>query len=348
LLLHTCLAATPEGVVLGVIDQQMWTRPLKDLGKRHQRRQKATCEKESQRWLRGLQATEAALAAHPQVVVIGDRESDFYDLFAAPRANNIHLLVRVCREGRCVEHEQKYLHQAVQAEPVRGTLSIEVPRKGNRAVRQAQLSVRWLTLSIRPPALRSAILPSVSLQFVLVEEIAAPAGEAPIRWLLATTLPVDDLDAAVRCVSYYVRRWLIERFHYTLKSGCLVEDRQFESIDNIRRAVACFSIVAWRLLWLLTEGRQHPERPCTVVLSKPEWESLEAVAEQRYRRPRRGQPPTLGEAVQLIAKLGGHLGRKCDGPPGVATLWRGLTCLSHIATGWLLPRPHHTNHEDCG
>ena len=30
------------------------------------------------------------------------------------------------------------------------------------------------------------------------------------------------------------------------------------------------------------------------------------------------------EAVRLVGKLGGHLGRKRDGPPGTQTLWRGL------------------------
>jgi hypothetical protein len=338
-LLHTCLAATPEGVVLGVIDQQMWVRPLEKLGKRHARRQKRTDEKESQRWLDGLQATQTVLAKHPQVVVIADSETDIYDLFAAPRAERVHLLVRVSREQRRVEHVEKYVRQAVEAAAVRGMLSVEVPRKGQRKPRTAQLSVRWLSLSIRAPKSRPAGLPSLDLQFVLIEEVSPPPGEQAVRWLLATTLPVEDLAGAMTCVNYYVRRWLIERFHYTLKSGCLVEERRFEVFDNVCRAVACFSIVAWRLLWLLTEARQHPQQPCTAILCTPEWEALEAVAEQRYRRPRRGTPPTLGEAIQLIGKLGGHLGRKRDGPPGIKTLWRGLTHLSHITTGWLLPRP---------
>lgn len=338
-LLHTCLALTPEGVVLGVLDQQMWVRPLEALGKRHQRREKPTCEKESQRWLNGLQATAAALAQHPQVVVVGDRESDVYDLFAAPRSANLHLLVRVSREQRRVEHAKKYLCRALEAEPVRGVLSVEVPRKGDRPPRAAQLGVRWLTLSIRAPIARSAGLPSIPLQFVLVEEICPPREETPVRWLLATTLPVNDLSQAARCVTYYVRRWLIERFHYTLKSGCLVEQHRFEVLDRILRAVACFSIVAWRLLWLLSEARCHPQQPCTIVLSTPEWEALEAIAEKRYGRPRRGEPPPLGEAIQLIGRLGGHLGRKRDGPPGIKTLWRGLARLSDIATGWLLSRP---------
>lgn len=338
-LLHTCLATTPEGIVLGVIDQQMWVRPLEQLGKRHTRRKRSTDQKESQRWLDGLRTTQTALADHPQVVAIADSEADIYDLFAEPRPANVQLLVRVSREQRCVEHEAKHLAEAVRAAAVGGVLSVEVPRHGQRQARQARLSVRWTTLSIHPPNSRPRGLPSLPLQFVLIVEEDPPRGEKALRWLLATTLPVGDLNQATTCVSYYVRRWLIERFHYTLKSGCLVEQRRFEIFDNICRAVACFSIAAWRLLWLMTEARQHPDQPCTIVLSQPEWEALEAIAQQRYRRPRRGTPPTLGEAIQLIGKLGGHLGRKRDGPPGVKTLWRGLTYLSALTTGWLLPRP---------
>ena len=338
-LLHTCLATTPQGVVLGVIDQQMWARPVEELGKRHTRRQRSTAEKESQRLLTGLQATQAALAQHPQMVSLADSEADIYDLFAMPRCENVQLLVRVSRDQRRVEHGEKYLRQALEATAVRGMLSVEVPRHGQRQPRQAQLSVRWATLTIRPPRWRSASLPPIRLQFVLIQEVEPPAGEPAIRWLLATTLPVEDLAQATTCVSYYTRRWLIERFHYTLKSGCLVEQRRFEAFENVCRAVACLSIVAWRLLWLMTEARQHPDQPCTVVLSQPEWEALEAITHQRYHRPPGGVPPTLGEAVQLIGKLGGHLGRKGDGPPGIKTLWRGLTHLSDITTGWLLPRP---------
>ncbi|HUI87078.1 MAG TPA: IS4 family transposase, partial [Anaerolineales bacterium] len=40
-----------------------------------------------------------------------------------------------------------------------------------------------------------------------------------------------------------------------------------------------------------------------------------------------------------IAKLGGFLARKGDGPPGVQTIWRGLNRLSDIAATWRLLHP---------
>jgi len=44
--------------------------------------------------------------------------------------------------------------------------------------------------------------------------------------------------------------------------------------------------------------------------------------------------PSLKDAVLWIAKLGGFLGRKGDGEPGVKTIWRGLRKLGNIWETW--------------
>ncbi len=44
------------------------------------------------------------------------------------------------------------------------------------------------------------------------------------------------------------------------------------------------------------------------------------------------QPPSLAEAVRWIGKLGGHLGRKSDGPPGLKTVWLGYQRILDAAT----------------
>jgi len=48
--------------------------------------------------------------------------------------------------------------------------------------------------------------------------------------------------------------------------------------------------------------------------------------------------PTIEEAVRLIAKRGGYLGRKNDGPPGTLVLWREWKRLVDLAEGWELAR----------
>jgi hypothetical protein len=353
LLLHTCLAVTPAGLVLGVLDQQIWARPKSALGQSQQRSKLPTAAKESQRWLTGLAACGAALADHPQVVVVGDRESDFYDFFAAPRPAHVELLVRVAHESRKVEQLGTTIREALAAAPVRGELLVNVPRSGSRQARQARLTVRFLSLACPPPhpRCRNPQLPRVPLQWLLVEESGVVTSGKPIRWLLATTLPVATVEQAVRCVEYYTRRWTIERFHFTLKSGCQVEKRCLESRENSERMIATMSIVAWRVMWLVSASREHPEEPCTLILCEPEWQALHAVTHRKKPRPLPAQPPTLREAVRMIAALGGFLGRKGDGEPGLKSVWQGLARLSDITTGWLMNHPPpnaSASNESCG
>jgi hypothetical protein len=46
--------------------------------------------------------------------------------------------------------------------------------------------------------------------------------------------------------------------------------------------------------------------------------------------------------VRWIAQLGGFLGRKGDGEPGVKTIWQGLRRLHDIAQTWMLVSPTST------
>ena len=45
------------------------------------------------------------------------------------------------------------------------------------------------------------------------------------------------------------------------------------------------------------------------------------------------RPPTVLQAVRMIGRMGGHLGRKCDGAPGVRSLWKGWRDLELLVQG---------------
>jgi hypothetical protein len=51
-LMHSVLTASTEGVPLGVLSAEMWTRAHEDFGKAAERKKKAFADKESSRWLR--------------------------------------------------------------------------------------------------------------------------------------------------------------------------------------------------------------------------------------------------------------------------------------------------------
>ena len=338
LLAHSVLCVTPEGSPLGLLNQLVWARPFESIGKRRDCNQKPVAEKESQRWLDGLAAVERNLPNHPRVVLIGDRESDLYDLFARQRRPGVELLVRIYHRRRRVDHPARYLDQALAETPVGGYVNMEVPRADDRPTRTARMAVRWCNLLIYPPANYRGVSPAtpVRLSFVQATEANCPAGQTPLEWLLGTTLCVESLEQAMQGLEWYSRRWMIERFHYVLKSGCGVERRALATVERMERLLTVYSLIAWELLRLTHEARRTPEASCEPVLKRVQWQVLHLATQTRTPLPTRA--PTLSQAIRALAQLGGFLGRRHDGQPGVKTLWRGWRRLTDLVTGYNLAR----------
>lgn len=324
LLVHSGLLATPEGLPLGILAQQVWTREEEEVGKRHTRRSRQIEEKESFRWLEMVDACESLLPHELEVWVVGDRESDVFELFAMPRRPGLHLVVRATQDRKVEGTEAGYLHEAVELSPVLGQMEVSVPRSRKRDRRTAKLKVQACILKLQPPRNhpdRKHLTP-VPVSVVRVRETTTtPEGEEPIEWMIITTRPVRNLVQAMAIIEAYTHRWKVERYHYVLKSGCRIEDLQLENADRIERALAIYNVVAWRLLYMTYMARIDPDQPCTAVLEEEEWQALFVIGAER---PLPEKPPTVREAVRMIAMLGGFQGRKGDGEPGVKALWTGF------------------------
>jgi len=329
---HSGLAASTDGVPLGLLHQQVWTRPAPQ--RKGKSRKRPQAERESQRWLTTLAEVQALVPTSTRLVVVADREADIYPLFVAPRDERTDLLVRASY-NRILLGGQK-LEQVASEVQWQGTREVLIPANGSRVERTATVHIGWTSVSLLPPQgyPRPASAPRPRIQLVVVEEREPPAGVKPLRWLLWTTLSVETWDDALRVVEYYRLRWLLERYHYVLKSGCGLEKLQLETGEGLERALAAFGIVAWRLLWLTYAARARPEAPCTVVFATHEWQALYCAVHRTTKLP--AEAPTLREAVRLVARLGGFLARAGDGEPGVKTIWRGLIRLEDIVAGWLL------------
>ena len=135
-------------------------------------------------------------------------------------------------------------------------------------------------------------------------------------------------------IAWYKCRWNIENYHKVLKSGCRIESTRLGTADRLKRFLALMGVVAWRLYWLTHVNRQNPEDTCETVLEEHEWKALYAKINRTAVSP--AKPPTVREAVRWIAKLGGFLGRKGDGEPGITVIWRGWQRLQDIADAWLV------------
>jgi hypothetical protein len=315
-------------VPLGILSQESWSRDAATLGKRHQRKELSIAEKESSKWLEGMDNALAGLPDGIIAVTVCDREADIYDLFLKACQEKRHLLIRAVQDRRVGPAKEKLFTQVEKA-PYLGECLVKVPRASetNEPPREARLAIRVCPVSIQAPLRRAnESLPAVRLQAILAREVPAPEGVKPIEWLLLTTLQVENLQEAVEKIGWYRHRWKIERYHYVLKSGCKVEELQLETRERLQNAIAIYAVVAWKLTWLTYQARETPEAPCSLVLEPHEWQILYCAVIKAEKPPKK--PPTLKETVILLARLGGFLARKHDGDPGVKVLWRGLQRLN--------------------
>lgn len=328
-LMHSLLAVTPDGLPLGVLGMKTWVRDPEEAGKGKQRRQRDIRDKESVKWLEGLERLEALKEQCPDTHLVGvsDREGDVYDVFIAPRSTGVDWLVRAAWNRR-VEHPEKYLWDAVEAAPALGQTTLQVPGSGKTPARSAQLTLRCLPVQLRPPRSRPSKEANVEVFVIHALEADAPEGVEPLEWMLLTSVPTHTHEQALERLAWYARRWTIESWHRVLKSGCRVEARQFGDLDRFVRATALFAVISWRILYATLLARLDGDLPCEVLLQPIEWRALYCRVHQTKKTP--AKIPSLAQAVLWIAKLGGYLGRKNDRPPGPTPIWRGFLALHEI------------------
>jgi hypothetical protein len=168
----------------------------------------------------------------------------------------------------------------------------------------------------------------VPMWLVVVAEVDCPRGSRPIDWVLYTSLPVPSLEEAMRVISFYEKRWLVEEYFKALKSGCRVTGRQLKTKGRLEALVGLLSVVAARLLQLKAHARTEPDRPAAEVVP-PRYVDLLKLA----RGLNRATSLTAGRFYRELAKLGGFLGRKHDGDPGWITIWCGWDKLQMMMRG---------------
>ena len=339
LLAHTTLAITPERVPLGLLAQEVWARDAATFAQQGAHKQRPIDEKESQKWLTSLAAVVAVHADCPAThfVSVGDAEGDVYDLFTAPRPAGVDLLIRAAQNRR-VEHPDKYLWATLRMAPIAATLTLRVPRRGEQPAREATVTVRWQAITLRPPRRRAAEqLPAVPLWAVWAVEEAPPDGVAAVEWMLLTTVPVRTTTEALERLDWYACRWGIEVWHKILTSGCRIEARQLETASRLKRCLALYSVIAWRIGYGTMLARAVPDAPCTMLLEDDEWQALYCAIHHTSIPP--ASAPPLRTAMRWIAPLGGFLGRRGDGEPGVTVLWKGFQHLVDLTTIDRIMRP---------
>lgn len=346
LLMHTTLAITPEAVPLGILHQHVWARDADTFGALPDHHTRPFADKESYRWVRGLAAINASRDACPttQFVMVADAEADSYDLLVAERRAEVDRLIRAGQDRRVAHPEARRLWDALPHGTWAGTRMVRIAARDGRPGRTAEVAIRFQQVTIQPPKYRTKDdLAPVTVWAVWAVEEHPPAGVEALEWLLLTTVTVSTAPGALTILAWYASRWGIEVWHKTLKSGCAIESRQLETADRLRRCLAVFSVIAWRVMFSTMLARAVPDVVCTAVLDDDEWQALYCHIQRTITLPH--TPPGLRDAVRWIARLGGFQGRKGAGEPGVIVMWKGFQHLAALTSMYrLFRRSLHNEH----
>lgn len=340
LFLHPILAFTAEQLCLGVMDAHTWSRTLlkRDLcpskKKRHsQLLHQPICEKESHRWLEGYQTVCHYRQSCPntQCIVIGDRESDIYDIFHDCAHGNHGLkadwLVRVMINRRLVDEQGKQLPHLLYDEltraPVLGQHTFKLPKQGQRKARQVTQTIQMVRVRLSPPTGRRGpqrLLP-IEATVILAKEINPPKGVEPLHWKLMTNITLSNMEEALEAIKWYLCRWQIEVYFKILKSGCQLENIQLTEASRFKPCIALYLIIAWRILYLTMLARNNPNVSCEQCFIKEEWQLVYLMVK---KKPPSDPPITLMEMTRLLGQLGGFTNRRSVPFPGIKCLWRGI------------------------
>jgi len=337
LLLHSTLAVEPAGrQVLGLAHAEVVVR----IPKVERPTRKWYRSPEGMVWHVSVQQTGRPPAGG-RWVHVSDSGSDNFDYLQECRAYGKHFLIRAFRNRRLdwsavsaqiVDDEAKLLiDYAHQLTPHPDSLyTISVPRRGKQAARQADLALQWAAVRIAPPVqapdtIRArGALPAWLLR---VWEPNPPPDVEPLEWILLSSLPIDSLRDAHERVAWYTCRWLCEDFHQCLKTGCQIEQRQFDAARDIRLLLGFTMPIAVRLLQMRQMVRQLPDVLASTLVDPLMVQVLARSRDADWQNMR------AQDFWRHVAQMGGHLGRKSDGPPGWRTLWKGWQQLAAMTDG---------------
>lgn len=362
MLLHSTLALQNHGwtrtqeprvTVVGLYGQQCWTRTGTG-ARRDKKAVRLSRERESQRWAAVL-ADTGGPPEGARWTYIADRESDIYEVFDRCDAAGVDFIIRAA-QPRALSDEDGSAFQAVGEAPVVGGYTTWIRarpeqrtrprRKGQKGKvtrpkqpgRMVKFEVRACRVQLRGPWRPQSRLANREINIVQALEVDPPEGAEPIRWVLLTEHPADDLASCMRVINRYACRWLIEEYHKALKIGVGIEQSQLESASRIQSLLGILSVVAVRLLGMKLLARVEPQ-------GCPGPDDIDpaalSVLKARFGQPTSGW--TWESVLTAIARLGGFLARKGDGSPGWITIWRGFRKLRYMTEGAELFRG-----EKCG
>lgn len=324
-----------SGRIDGMAGQEIFHRPIgKKRGAKNTRRRSP--KRESAVWGRLIDRIGAPPTGVKWIHVC-DRGADDYEVFLRALLQSCEFVIRAAKLHRKIETldgRAMTVAEFLDELPPCGERDVAVKGRFKHPARVARVALRYGEIRMPLPKVTTAWIrehrPSELLRVRVVElrEISPPKNCQPIRWVLYTSEPVEDVAAANRIIGFYEQRPTIEDYHKCYKTGCGVESRQYETSARLERVAGLLSVVAVRLLQMRTAARDEPDAPAEQVAPRAWIDMLRTV-----RKIPASRPMTIRDFVRQLAGLGGHLLRKSDGEPGWITIWRGYEKLQLLLRG---------------
>ena len=338
LIQHAALAVDVAGGVRGVVHQTWHCQKRRPPGEtRKQRRGRGT---EADNWAAAAEAVAELDFGAARLIHVGDRHSDVFDFLKTTDRLGCGYVVRAMHNRYVDGGQSKLLEKLAATAPTR-TQTLDVPARSGpprsrRQARTATLALRFCAVSICPPSHDPRFtgadpLPAFAVQ---LEEVDPPAGVEPIVWTLLTSEPVETAADAWRIVEHYRKRWIIEQWHRALKEGCRLEASRLDHAEDVMRLAAILGPVAADLLQVrdLADRKTRADDPQALQAVIPPL-ILRVAARLTQVSPTQLTPRQFW---RLIARKGGHLGRKNDPRPGWKAIWDGWQQVSLMAQGLAL------------
>lgn len=343
---QSSLAVTPEGQVIGLLEQSWYERVQASAGETQEERQARW--RESDVWPEAVEAIDT-IGDKCRLIHVADRAADDVRFMRACIKTNTGFVVRA-RFDRRLKKEESKLWEHMSGLAVAGTLTIKIgAQRGARGqkprrAREAKLEVRFGSITLARPSRDSQREGpgTLEVEAIYAREVDPPKDVEPVDWMVLTSEKPERFEDACKVLGYYQKRWVIEEWHRCLKEGCGLEESQVEQVENLKRLAAVLSIVAVRMLWLrdlADEERSGSKANDARALKASVPESWIVVAAGLYE----DDPETLTprQFWRNIARQGGWIGRKSDGRPGWKTIWRGWYDVTQMVRGAELMAKRH-------
>lgn len=330
---HSVLLFAPTAQqVVGLIEQHRWARDREAHGQRNRHTKRAYEEKESYKWQRASQAMATRLGAQmSKVISVCDREADIIEYLRYKTDAQQRFIVR-SMQSRCIEEDQNKLYAFSETLHSAGERIVQVQQKGGRKARAARCDIRFAAVTVQVPANKTG--QPVPMFYVGCQEKDSADG---LCWHLLTNEVVTTAQQAQYILECYERRWLIEDFHKSWKTGgTQVENLRMQSKGNLERMIVLLAFIATRIQQLRCYGRQAEQAKnlsCESLLSPLAWKLLWLKTEKN-KPPK--QAPSIHWAYLKLGQLAGWNDSKRTGIVGWERLWEGWFRLQTILDGYQL------------